>query len=133
MFKEQELTGKIIGIAMKVHREIGPGFQERIYHRAMVIALRANGILCESEKEFSVFFEKKQVGLFRVDIAADHKVIVELKAVMGVMPPLFKTQIISYLKASGLEVGLIMNFGNRSLEVQRLARYQGYQSPAISA
>ena len=122
------MTRIIIGIAMDVHRKIGPGFQERIYHRAMAVALEKSDIDFESEKEFVVIFEKRKVGTFRVDLFVAGRVIVELKAVTGEMPPLFQTQTISYLKASNLEVGLLLNFGNRSLEIKRLARYHNFQS-----
>jgi GxxExxY protein len=126
MYKHSELTEKIIGVAMKVHREIGPGFQEKIYHRGMELALPEVGFIVESEKEFDVMFQNHWVGTFRVDLLINKLVIVELKAVCGEMPKLFHTQTISYLKASGIEVGLLINFGNRDLEVKRLARYKNY-------
>lgn len=128
MYKESKLTGEIIGIAMKVHREIGPGFQEKIYHRAMIIALENAGYEIESEKEFNVLFRGTKVGTFRVDLLVEDGVVVELKAVVGEAKAIFKTQTISYLKASGTEVGLLINFGNRSIEVNRLARYQDYKN-----
>ena len=127
MYKEQDLTAKIIGIAMKVHRTIGPGFQERIYHTAMVYALEDIGMFFETEKEFDVQYEDRLVGTFRVDLVVENKVIVELKSVVE-MIKLFETQTISYLKASGLEVGLLINFGKRSLEVKRLAHYKDFYS-----
>jgi GxxExxY protein len=126
MYKHSDLTHEIIGVAMKVHRQIGPGFQEKIYHRAMEIALLKKGLSMESEKEYRVVYESVKVGTFRVDIVVDNTVIVELKAVCGDIPPVFQTQTISYLKASGLEVGLLINFGNRDIEVKRLARYSNY-------
>ncbi|MBU1895277.1 GxxExxY protein [Patescibacteria group bacterium] len=128
MYKHSDLTRKIIGIAMKVHREIGPGFQEKIYHRAMEIALIKENLLFESEKEFNVCFQNDWVGTFRVDLFVEDKIIVELKAVCGEMKKLFLTQTISYLKASNMEVGLLLNFGNRDLEVKRLAHYKDYLS-----
>lgn len=123
-YKFTELTHEIIGIAMMVHREVGPGFQEKIYHHAMVCALRGTQHVFESEKEFIVMFRGEGVGTFRVDLCIENAVIVELKAVQGSMQSLFQTQTISYLKASGIEVGLLINFGNKSLEVKRLARYK---------
>ncbi|PIR75807.1 MAG: GxxExxY protein [Candidatus Magasanikbacteria bacterium CG_4_9_14_0_2_um_filter_42_11] len=127
MYKHSELTHKIIGVSMNVHNKIGPGFQEKIYHRAMEIALKQEDLCTESEKEFRVRFNTKWVGTFRVDILVNDLIIVELKAVCGDMPPLFQTQTISYLKASGKEVGLLINFGNKQLEVKRLARYSNYE------
>lgn len=128
MFKESDLTKKIIGVAMKVHREIGPGFQEKIYHQAMIYALGDCGFKFESEKEYDVSYQGRWSGTFRVDLLVEDKVIVELKAVCGEMVDLFKTQTISYLKASGVEVGLLINFGNRNLEIKRLAHYHDYIS-----
>ncbi len=127
MYKESDLTRKIIGLAMKVHREIGPGFQERIYHQALIVALKNNNSVFESEKEFNVKFQNVLVGNFRSDLVVENKVILELKAVVGEMPKLFYTQTISYLKASGLEVALLINFGNPSLEVKRFANYKNFK------
>jgi GxxExxY protein len=92
----------------------------------MEIALLKKGLSMESEKEYRVVYESVKVGTFRIDIVVDNTVIVELKAVCGDIPPVFQTQTISYLKASGLEVGLLINFGNRDIEVKRLARYSNY-------
>jgi len=126
MYKESDLTKKIIGLAMQVHNEIGPGYQENIYHNAMIVVLEKEGYMFETEKEIYVIFRDKLVGSFRLDLLIDNKVVVELKAVVGDMPKIFKTQTISYLKASNIEVGLLINFGNSSLDVKRLARYDNY-------
>ena len=124
VYKFAELTHEIIGIAMAIHREIGPGFQEKIYHHAMVYALKEAKYNFKSEQEFEVIFRGYTIGLFRVDLCIENTIIVELKAVQGALQPLFQTQTISYLKASGIEVGLLINFGNKSLDVKRLARYK---------
>jgi len=126
MYKESDLTKKIIGLAMQVHNEIGPGYQESIYHNAMIVILESKGYKFETEKEIDIFFQNKLVGLFRLDLLIENKIVVELKAVVGEMPNIFKTQTISYLKASGVEIGLLINFGNPSLDVKRLARYHNY-------
>lgn len=131
MYKESELTGAIIGIAMTVHREIGHGFQEKIYHQAMIVALDSKGYHVESEKEFDILFQDTWVGTFRLDLVVEGRVVVELKAVGGEMPNMFKTQTISYLKASKLEVGLLINFGNPSLEVKRFANYKDFKSAPV--
>lgn len=128
IYKESDSTRKIIGVAMEVHRTIGPGFQERIYHQVMIYALSDARIKYESEKEFDIMYCGRCAGTFRVDLEIANKIIVELKSVCGEMPDLFKTQIISYLKASKLEVGLLINFGNRNLEVKRLAHYHNFNS-----
>ena len=121
MLKEEELTGKIIGLAMKVHRELGPGFKESIYHQAMIVILRAEGHEVETEKQFSVFLGAVKIGTFRADLIVNKKVILEIKAIGGKMPKIFLSQVVSYLKASHLEVGRLLNFGNPSLEFDRLA------------
>ena len=114
------LTEKIIACAYQVHRDIGPGFPEKIYHKAMIVLMKKNGLGFETEKEFNVIFEKVSVGKFRCDLVVEAKVIVEFKAIGGHLPVLFEYQTLSYLKVSELKVGLIINFGNKSCEVRRL-------------
>ena len=124
MFKEEQLTREIIGIAMAVHRQLGPGFKENVYHRALLIALRKRRHLVESEKAFQVFLDGELVGNFRVDLLVASKVIVEIKAIDFLMPRIYRTQLVSYLKASHIEVGLLINFGKPSLEVKRIAHFR---------
>lgn len=114
------LTGKIIGCCFTVHRELGRGFNERIYSRALQITLAKEGLSFCAEKEFIVKFQDAQVGKFRCDLLIENGVIVELKSVTGFIPKLFQNQLISYLKASHLKTGLLINFGNTSCEVKRL-------------
>jgi GxxExxY protein len=116
------LTGKIIEACYRVHTELGPGFVERIYMNALIIALKERDLQFITEKEFIVQYEGKSVGKFRADLVVENAVIVELKALEGKMPKIFESQIISYLKASDIKVGLLVNFGNRSCEVRRLMR-----------
>lgn len=121
MLKEENLTGKIIGLAMKVHSELGPGFKENVYHKAMIIALNDGGLPVETEVPFIVKFDGKEAGKFRIDLVVNKKIIVEIKALGGKMPKIFQAQVVSYLKASKLSVGLLLNFGNSSLEFKRFA------------
>ena len=114
------LTGKIIEACYNVHTELGPGFVERIYMNALKIALEKLKLQFTAEKEFIVRYDEQPVGKFRADLLVENKVIVELKAVEGKVPKIFESQIISYLKASNIKVGLLINFGNRSCEVRRL-------------
>lgn len=120
MLQEEELTGKIIGLAMKAHRELGPGFKESIYHQTMIVLLSQMPYWIETEKQFEVFIDTVKVGIFRADLVVEKKIIVEIKAISGKMPKIFQSQVVSYLKASHLKVGLLLNFGNPSLEFQRL-------------
>ena len=119
-YKHSELTGKIIGCAMKVHRVIGPGFPEIIYMRCLIIELKNSGLSCEAEVERDIYYEGIKVGSRRLDLLVDNKVIIELKAVTEV-EPLFYNQIINYLKIFKIEIGLLINFGNTSLQYKRFA------------
>ena len=114
------LTGKIIKACYQVHSQLGPGLVERIYVNALKIELTNLGLQYVAEKEFTVKYQNHNVGKFRVDLLVEDKVIAEIKAVEGKMPKIFESQVISYLKASGLKVGLLINFGNRSCELRRL-------------
>jgi GxxExxY protein len=114
------LTAKIIEACYHVHNQLGPGFVERIYKNALILALEKMELGLVAEKEFAVRYEEKIVGKFRADLLVENKVIIELKAIEGKMPKIFESQVISYLKASGLKVGLLINFGNRSCEIRRL-------------
>lgn len=114
------LTARIIEACYSVHNELGPGFVERIYMNALKIALEKSKLKYVTEKEFSVKYDSQHIGKFRTDLLIEEKVIVEIKAVEGKMPKIFESQIISYLKASGIKVGLLINFGNRRCDVRRL-------------
>jgi GxxExxY protein len=114
------ITARIIKACYQVHNELGPGFIERIYLNALKIALRKMGLKYQEEKEFQVSFNGEHIGKFRADLVIEDKVIVELKAVEGKLPKLFESQVISYLKASSLSVGLLVNFGGLRCEVRRL-------------
>jgi GxxExxY protein len=114
------LTEKVIACAFKVHNSLGPGFNEKIYHSALNIALTEEKINFDTEKIFNVYFNSKQVGTLRLDLVVEDKVIVEIKALEGNVPKLFEYQVLSYLRASGLKVGLLINFGNQSCYVRRL-------------
>ena len=121
MEKERDpLTAKIIEACYSVHNELGPGFIERIYMNALKIAFEKFKLQFIVEKEFTVQYNNQNIGKFRVDFLVKDKVIVEIKAVEGKMPKIFESQVISYLKASGIKVGLLVNFGNRKCEVRRL-------------
>ena len=118
--ENDELTEKIIGACYKVHNELGPGFVEKIYQNALEFVLKSNTLKYETQKTFSVKFEDNIVGSFRIDILVENKIILEIKAVIGIMPKVFESQVISYLKASGLKTALLVNFGNRKCQVRRL-------------
>ncbi|MGZ3874456.1 MAG: GxxExxY protein [Mucilaginibacter sp.] len=120
-FEHDPLTEKIIGCCYEVHRSLGPGFMEKIYAKAMQHQLVLENLNFVAEKESNVIFKDQFVGKFRCDIFVEDKVIVELKSVTGYIPALFKSQLLSYLKASKVKTGLLINFGNPSCEVKRIS------------
>ena len=121
MYLHQELTGKIIGACINVHNELGCGFHEKVYQEAMAIVLEESGIPFEREKHLPIEFHGRILDCeYRADFVIDNAVILELKAVSE-MSSVFEAQVINYLKATGLQIGLLINFGQRELQVKRLA------------
>jgi len=118
-YKYSELTSKIIGCAMTVHRALGNGFQEVIYQRALEIEMTDNGIAFSREHEMPIYYKNQQIGTRRVDFLVEGVVSVELKAIIK-MEDVHFAQAINYLEAYDLEVGLLINFGAKSLEFKRL-------------
>jgi len=119
MKDNDSLTEKIINCCFKVHNELGPGFKERIYHNALELFLDEDGLKYETEKVFEVNIKGEKVGNLKLDLIVEDQVVVELKAVVGYIPEVFKYQILSYLKVSRLNIGLLINFGNKSCQVKR--------------
>jgi GxxExxY protein len=118
-FLYENLTRKIIGISYEVMNELGIGFLESIYHRALEIALRQNGFHVQSEVPIQVSFRGTNVGNFKADLIVDQKIIVEVKATEQIIGE-YKAQVINYLCASDLCVGLIINFGQAKVQTARL-------------
>ena len=116
-----ELTHRVIGCAMTVHRKLGRGFPEVVYQRALAIELHKNGVNSEREIELPVFYENEKVGARRVDFFVEKKLLVELKAV-GYLINAHHSQVISYLEVFKLPVGLLFNFGASSLEYKRFVK-----------
>jgi GxxExxY protein len=117
----EDLTYKIIGILFKVHTALGCGFPEKVYQRAIELELEKEKIPFQREQTFSVKYEDKDIGSFRLDLIIDKKLIIELKAVER-LPKVFREQLISQLKASPYQVGLLANFGTPKLEYIRITR-----------
>jgi len=113
------LTGDIIGAAMEVHNQLGPGFLESVYDEAFAIELTQRKIKFERQKELPVFYKQCCIKKFVCDFLVDNKVIVEIKAISA-LSEIDRVQLTSYLKASGTEIGLLLNFGSRSLEFKRM-------------
>jgi GxxExxY protein len=115
----EPLSARIIEAAIAVHRALGPGFLESIYHNALRVALRQGGIVYENKKKVRIYFEGVQVGLHFLDLLVDGQIVVELKAVSDLEAVHF-AQVRSYLSATGLRVGLLMNFNVSTLLVKRI-------------
>lgn len=118
-FNVNDLTHKIIGCAMKVHNNLGNGFQEVIYQRALAIEFRMFGLNFEREKEMPIFYYEELIGTRRVDFFVEKAVMVELKA-MEKIEDIHKNQAINYLEAYNIADGLLINFGGLSLDFKRV-------------
>ena len=108
----KELTDKIISCFYQVYNDLGYGFLERVYQNALYYALIDEGLQCETEKSIKVFHNGRVVGDYRSDLLVENKVLLELKA-SEELNPANEKQLINYLKATNIEVGLLLNFGKR--------------------
>ena len=128
-YKYSDLTRKIIGCAMEVHKILGNGFQEIIYQRALAKEMDLQDVPFQREFEMPIFYKTEQIGTRRVDFLVYEKVSVEIKALTH-LEDVHLAQAINYLEAYNLEVGLLINFGTKSLEFKRLinSKYQSVKS-----
>lgn len=117
MYLEEELTKKIIGAAQEVHRELRFGFLEAVYGNALYKELTRQGIKCECQKKIDVYYKGEKVGFYVADMIIEDKIIVELKSVVTLKPE-HEWQLLNYLAATKLSLGLLINFGH-SVEVKR--------------
>ena len=120
-YPESELTGKIIGCCMEVHRILGNGFQELIYQRALAIEFNRQNINFSREHEMDIFYKEEPIGTRRVDFFVEGKVMLEIKALIH-LDDVHLAQAINYLEAYGLGIGLLVNFGAKSLEFKRVMK-----------
>ena len=118
-YKHSQITQNIIGAALEVHKILGNGFQEVIYQRALDIELQNLKLLVTREVEMTVFYKDKAIGTRRVDFLINDIICVEIKALIK-LEDVHLAQALNYLEAFNLEVGLLINFGAKSLEVKRL-------------
>ena len=118
-YRYSELTSKIIGCAITVHKALGNGFQEFIYQRALEIEMKLQGITFLREFEMPIFYREQRIGTRRVDFFVEDCISVELKAAIKLEDVHF-AQAINYLEAYNLEIGLLINFGETSLNFRRL-------------
>ncbi len=116
-----DITEAVIACAFEVIKELGAGFLESVYERALLLALRQKGLSAVAQHPLKVLFRGENVGEFFADLLVEQKIIVELKVVKTLVPE-HQAQLINYLQASGIEVGLLINFGNPKLEIKRCSR-----------
>ncbi len=117
----EELTRETLAACFDVARELGHGFLESVYEHALTIALQERGLKVEAQVPLRVSFRGQPVGEFYADLLVERRVLVELKAVAALLPE-HQAQLINYLKATDLEVGLLVNFGSPRVQYKRLHR-----------
>ncbi len=121
IYPEQDLTRKILQGAFAVHNTLGCGFLEKVYSNALFCELHNKGLFCDQEVAFKVKYKEEVVGDDCADLIVERRVLVELKACAG-LDFVDEAQILNYLKASGIQVGLLMNFGKPKLQYRRFVR-----------
>jgi GxxExxY protein len=121
MKTDYDLAGRVIGIAMEVHRTLGPGFVESVYENALLVELTASRLAFESQKALKVIYKNQCVGNFVADIIVDKALIIELKSVQSLLP-IHEVQLVNYLTATGIEEGVLLNFGSESLQFKKKFR-----------
>ena len=123
--KYEELTHKIIGCAYKVYNELGFGFLESVYKKAMIIELTKNKLNVEDEKPLQVYYDNQIVGEFLVDLFVEDTVVVELKSVQNLAQN-HEVQLVNYLNGLKKDIGLLINFGPSGVDVKR--KYRGVKN-----
>jgi GxxExxY protein len=118
IYPEQELTGRILEAAFAIHNLLGAGFLKKVYENALLIELRSMGISCAAQQPLVVRYKGSVVGDYQADLVVEDRVLLELKA-CSALDPNHEAQIMNYLRASGLQVGLLLNFGRPRLEYRR--------------
>ena len=115
----RDLSYKIVGLAMEVHRKLGYGFLEKVYENSLLLLLRREGIAARQQVPTKVYFESRVVGYYVADIVVDRLVILEIKAAENLCDA-HRAQTLNYLRATGLRLAILFNFGKEKLQYQRL-------------
>lgn len=118
-YKYQDLTSKIIKCAFEVQNNLGCGFLEKVYHKALLYEFQETGLNVKSEKAIRIFYKDKEIGTYVADFVIEDKVIIEVKTV-EFLSKVHTAQVLNYLKATKYEVGLILNFARPKLEYKRV-------------
>ena len=126
-YEFESISNKIIGAAIEVHKKLGPGFVESIYQNALKYELNLMNIPFETEKRIEVYYKDKLVGLHRLDLLVNNEIVVELKAMKDILSGHI-SQVVSYLKATEIKTGLILNFSKQKLEIKRVKADKLFQS-----
>ena len=124
MMEIEELITKVMDCAGNIRRQLGPGYLESVYKNAMQVELRKNGLPYEVERPIHVYYDNVLVGDFKADIIVDKRLVLELKAVSNVHMS-HEIQLVNYLTSTGLDDGLLINFGSESLQFKR--KYRVYK------
>ena len=126
-----DLSREVIGAAMRVHRHLGCGFLEIVYERALAVELQNRNLAFKRQTPFSVMFEGQLVGTFITDYVVENQLILELKASKG-LTHACHSQLLNYLRASEIKLGLLLNFGTPSLQIKRVANSQQKQITGLT-
>ena len=120
--KEYDLCGQVIGAAMKVHSALGPGFLESVYQNALIWELRKSALKADAQRPISVYYDGQLVGAFTADVLVNNSLIIELKAIQA-LAKAHEVQLVNYLVATGIDEGLVLNFGAERLEFKKKFRF----------
>ncbi|MDD5540512.1 MAG: GxxExxY protein [Candidatus Marinimicrobia bacterium] len=121
LYEEKELTATIIGCAYKVYKKLGFGFLESVYEHALIIEMKKAGLKPESQKAVDVYYDNQIVGHFIADLFVEEHIIVALKSVANLSKS-HEVQLVNYLTATGINIGLLINFGEEKVEIKRKIR-----------
>ena len=128
--KKYDLSGYVVGAAMKVHSALGPGFLESVYQNALIWELQKSGFKVDAQKSTTVRYDSQIVGFFTADLLVNESLIVELKA-NQLLAKAHEVQLVNYLVATGMDEGLLLNFGAERLEYKKKFR-RSKQEPSLS-
>lgn len=115
----KDLTSEIIAAAFEVSNNLGAGFLEKVYENSLRVELEIRGLAVETQKQIRISYKGREVGLYQIDLLVNDTIIVEVKSTEQILS-IHKAQLINYLKATGLQVGLVINFGNSKVEFERI-------------